>query len=152
MSPTDEDGSDSGSVASFRTVRETLEEESEPPVSVQASPMLAVPGKDESDVSSSTASASAATPGTGTGAGAGVGANGTVRRKSVRVSLQPTFSPTPPALDEDEDEAWERSGRPWGEDDERNGRDRDFWQDSSDEDEEYSKARKLLVRATKKRW
>jgi hypothetical protein len=143
MSSPDEDGSDSGSVASFRTVRETLDEE---PVS--PSPPLAIPGKDESDVSSSTVSASAAAPGTSNGGTA-------VRRKSVRVSLQPTFSPTPPALDEDEDEAWERSGRPWGDAEgvaEVNGRERDFWADSSDEDEEYSKARRLLTRASKKRW
>jgi hypothetical protein len=146
----DEDGSDSDSVASFRTVRETLDEE---PVSTSASPAPVVPGKDESDVSSSTVSAARAVP--GTEAEAGAGASGTVRRKSVRVSLQPTFSPTPPALDEDEDEAWERSGRPWADDEnaaEGNGRERDFWADSSDEDEEYSKARRMLTRANKKRW
>jgi hypothetical protein len=84
---------------------------------------------------------------------------GAKRRKSVRVSLKPTFSPTPPALDEDEDEIWKRSGRPEAlgnnDDDDRvkvNGRERDFWADSSDEDEEYSKARKMLTRASKKRW
>ena len=141
--PDDDEGSDSGSAASFRTVRETLDEE---PVSAPASPALAVPGKDESDASTSTVSAAGAGP-----------AGGAVRRKSVRVSLQPTFSPTPPAIDEDEDEAWERSGRPWGDDGdapaaEGNGRERDFWADSSDEDEEYSKARRLLTRASKKRW
>jgi hypothetical protein len=98
------------------------------------------------------------------------------------VSLQPTFSPSPPALDEDEDEIWKRSGRPEplvgggggtnGHDDDddhdhdhdkrKNGRwkngardrdrERDFWVDSSDEDEEYSKARRMLTRASKKRW
>jgi hypothetical protein len=87
------------------------------------------------------------------------------------VSLQPTFSPTPPAVDEDEDEVWERSGRPplrgatngtarhHGDEDDRhaqgknvNGRERDFWAESSDEDEEYSKARRLLTRASRKRW
>jgi hypothetical protein len=92
----------------------------------------------------------------GDGAGAGTG---TRRRKSVRVSLNPTFSPTPPALDEDEDETWKRSGRPEplrganDDDDKVNGRERDFWVDSSDEDEEYSKARRMLTRASKKkRW
>lgn len=83
---------------------------------------------------------------------------GAKRRKSVRVSLKPTFSPTPPALDEDEDEIWKRSGRPeaLGNNEDGdvkvNGRERDFWADSSDEDEEYSKARKMLTRASKKRW
>jgi len=148
----DDEGSDSGSIASFQTVRETLDDEPTPvppsaPVPAAAA-ALALPGKDDSDVSASTVS-------TGTGAGAAA-----VRRKSVRMSLQPTFSPTPPALDEDEDEAWDRSGRPWGV--ARNGgenagvggkeRERDFWADSSDEDEEYSNARKLLTRASKKRW
>jgi hypothetical protein len=103
-------------------------------------------GQGESDVSAESTSA------------------GTRRRKSVRVSLKPTFSPTPPALDEDEDEIWKRSGRPepLGHDGAAaaanddgvkvNGRERDFWADSSDEDEEYSKARKMLTRASKKRW
>ena len=146
----DNEGSDSGSVASFRTVRESLEDEVMPTPTPAAmlipasSSSLAVPGQDESDVSASSNSA---------------GGGGTRRRKSVRVSLQPTFSPTPPALDEDEDETWKRSGRPDprgdvnGDDDKGNGRERDFWADSSDEDEEYSKARKMLTRASKKkRW
>ena len=154
----DDGGSDSGSIASFQTVRETLDEDSPTPipppapVPAAASAALALPKKDDSDVSTSTLSA-------GSGAGAGV-----ARRKSVRMSLQPTFSPTPPALDEDEDEAWGRSGRPWpvpvGKGVEHaNGvaggkeRERDFWADSSDEDEEYSNARKMLVRVSKKkRW
>jgi hypothetical protein len=59
-----------------------------------------------------------------------------VRRKSVRVSLQPTFSPTPPA-----DEDGERYA-PWSEG-ERNASG-DVWADSSEEDEMYSHARRLL--------
>ncbi|KAH9013234.1 hypothetical protein EDB85DRAFT_2158382 [Lactarius pseudohatsudake] len=147
----DDDGSDSGSIASFQTVRETLDDEPTPvPPPAPAPPALAaalaLPGRDDSDVSASTISL-----------GTGAGANGPTRRKSVRMSLQPTFSPTPPALDEDEDEAWGRSGRPWGVAVGNGGaggkeRERDFWADSSDEDEEYSNARKLLTRAGKKRW
>lgn len=93
----------------------------------------------------------------------GDGAVTTQRRKSVRVSLQPTFSPTPPAMDD-----WES---PWETDSRRNveennsddseghartsssasrdsgrGRDTDMWQDSSDEDEEYVRARRMLSR------
>jgi len=35
----------------------------------------------------------------------------------------------------------------------KNGRERDFWADSSDEDEEYSRARRMLTRVSKKkRW
>ncbi|KAG1838228.1 hypothetical protein C8R48DRAFT_838642 [Suillus tomentosus] len=73
------------------------------------------------------------------------------RRKSVRVSLQPTFSPTPPALEDDE-----AHGRyPWSSakkdcDNHDESSEPVIWQDSSDEDEEYSRARKLLSRAGKK--
>ncbi|KAI9513496.1 hypothetical protein F5148DRAFT_1156130 [Russula earlei] len=90
----DDEGSDSGSV-------EVPEEPAAPaPAAVLTPPAslstLAVPGQDESDVSTSM-----------------ISANGSpTQRKSVRVSLQLTFSPTPPAPDEDEDETWERSGWP----------------------------------------
>ncbi|KAH9012773.1 hypothetical protein EDB85DRAFT_2036574 [Lactarius pseudohatsudake] len=148
----DDDGSDSGSIASFQTVRETLDDEPTPvPPPAPAPPALAaalaLPGRDDSDVSASTISL-----------GTGAGANGPTRRKSVRMSLQPTFSPTPPALDETRTRrggavggrgrrCWEWEwGCGWKE------RERDFWADSSDEDEEYSNARKLLTRACKKRW
>ncbi|KAF8879582.1 hypothetical protein BD779DRAFT_1612878 [Infundibulicybe gibba] len=68
------------------------------------------------------------------------------RRKSVRVSLQPTFSPTPPAIDDD-DETVDRA--PWG--GKTNGEvARDMWEDSSEEEAEYSKAKRLLTRAAKK--
>lgn len=141
MAKEDDEGSDNGSVASFRTVRESLEDEitptPTPAITMPASSSsLAVQGQGESDVSAESTSA------------------GTRRRKSVRVSLNPTFSPTPPALDEDEDEIWKRSGRPetLGDGAVKNGRERDFWADSSDEDEEYSKARRMLTRASKKRW
>lgn len=73
------------------------------------------------------------------------------RRKSVRVSLRPTFSPTPPALEDDE-----AHGRyPWSstkKDCDHNDKSSEpvIWQDSSDEDEEYSRARKLLSRAGKR--
>ena len=56
-------------------------------------------------------------------------ANGTVvRRKSVRVSLQPTFSPSPPALYDDD-------GNALGE---------DVWADLTSEEEVYRRARGLL--------
>lgn len=80
------------------------------------------------------------------------------RRKSVRMSLQPTFSPTPP--DEEGDHApWDgsrREGEGEGEGgrERRRGRERkgkgkegergDVWDDSSEEDEAYSRARRLL--------
>ena len=56
-------------------------------------------------------------------------ANGTVvRKKSIRVSLQPTFSPSPPALYDDDGDAP-------GE---------DVWADSTSEEEVYRRARGLL--------
>jgi hypothetical protein len=68
------------------------------------------------------------------------------RRKSVRVSLQPTFSPTPPAIDDTEDEAEEGSRHaPWS-----SPPPADMWEDSSEEDVEYQKAKKLLNRASRK--
>lgn len=80
------------------------------------------------------------------------------RRKSVRMSLQPTFSPPPPpaVYDQFDDgeavDAW--SGRPVDGWNTRTGSHAaavptDVWQDSSDEDEEYSRARQLLSRVTK---
>ncbi|KAJ4490797.1 hypothetical protein J3R30DRAFT_3400058 [Lentinula aciculospora] len=92
------------------------------------------------------------------------------RRKSVRVSLQPTYSVTPPAIEyDDEDEigiGMEERNHSWRSDATRgsdtdessgeNGRSdkrenqtdgvpgQDIWTDSSDEDAEYQKARKLF--------
>ena len=86
------------------------------------------------------------------------------RRKSVRVSLQPTFSPTPPALYDEEGEG--EGYAPWsGEGNGTRGKGKgkgkgqgqgqgqsktggkdkgDVWADSSEEDEAYSRARRLL--------
>ena len=78
----------------------------------------------------------------------------TVRRKSVRVSLQPTFSPTPPAVYDQFDDDDEPGGRrtSWSSRSAEvhktnrvaGAAPNDMWQDSSEEDEEYSRARKLL--------
>ncbi|KAG1843184.1 hypothetical protein F4604DRAFT_1596947 [Suillus subluteus] len=73
------------------------------------------------------------------------------RRKSVRVSLQPTYSPTPPALDDDEAHGrypWNSTKKDCNHHDESS--EPVIWQDSSDEDEEYSRARKLLSKAGKR--
>ncbi|KAH6904869.1 hypothetical protein BKA70DRAFT_512630 [Coprinopsis sp. MPI-PUGE-AT-0042] len=80
------------------------------------------------------------------------GPEGPQRRKSVRVSLQPTFSPTPPAIDYEEP-SWQ--SMPQGNSSHRPAppvrkparRTKDIWQDSSDEDEAYAKARSALSRA-----
>ncbi|KAI0700265.1 hypothetical protein C8T65DRAFT_658093 [Cerioporus squamosus] len=84
------------------------------------------------------------------------------RRKSVRMSLPPTFSATPPAIeDTDEDDAgkhapWSSPGggsiapsSSWGTRTEANGA-RDVWADSSDEDAEYSTAKRMLSRFSRK--
>lgn len=73
------------------------------------------------------------------------------RRKSVRVSLQPTFSPTPPALEDDQVRGlypWNSSGR--GGDNKDGSGEPDVWQNSSEEDEEYVRARKLLSKVGKR--
>ena len=81
-----------------------------------------------------------------------------VRRKSVRVALPPTFSPTPPAIDEPGltppwdrgekkhvngvSEGWQSRVRGYPQGGEGGA---DMWADSSDEDEEYQRARRLLI-------
>ncbi|KAJ7242361.1 hypothetical protein B0H12DRAFT_1132450 [Mycena haematopus] len=67
------------------------------------------------------------------------------RRKSVRVSLQPTFSPTPPAIDDDAEEEGGGRHAPWS-----HPPAQDMWEDSSEEDVEYQKAKKLLTRISRK--
>lgn len=109
------------------------------------------------------------------------------RRKSVRMSLPPTFSATPPAIDDtDEDDGhapWSAArghksgagnghanpragahaaahspkqngaagggGGGWGTRIEESGA-RDVWEDSSDEDAEYSAARRMLAKFSRK--
>lgn len=78
------------------------------------------------------------------------------RRKSVRVSLQPTFSPTPPALESDDESdhaPWNGKSTGWQTRNHHHsseGEVKDMWEDSSDEDPEYQKAKRLLSRAGKK--
>ncbi|OJA15511.1 hypothetical protein AZE42_11389 [Rhizopogon vesiculosus] len=113
------------SISSYETGRESPCEEE---------PAPEVPPASQYDAESSTASTE--TP--------------LARRKSVRVSLQPTFSPTPPALEDDDTHGrypWNSSERKG---DQNGSGEPDLWQDSSDEDEEYSRARKLLSRVGKK--
>ncbi|KAI1793626.1 hypothetical protein LXA43DRAFT_197720 [Ganoderma leucocontextum] len=77
------------------------------------------------------------------------------RRKSVRMSLPPTFSATPPAMDDaDEGEEGERR-RPWAPPPPQRGgwgsrieeeTQRDMWADSDEEEAEYSVAKRMLAR------
>lgn len=85
----------------------------------------------------------------------------TARRRSVRMSLKPTFSPPPPPLPDydqfDEEEnvnTWsDRAVEGWktrtGSHAAAAADPTDVWEDSSEEDEEYSRARRLLNRVTK---
>jgi hypothetical protein len=128
---------DVASVSSYETVHETFD--FEPEERGLAEPSHAVNGVDNSDLSHSTSSTTADE------------AIVPARRKNVRMSLPPTFSATPPAVEE-----WEsdKEQYPWtsriADPSEgwstRNGhaRERDIWDDSSEEDVEYSMARKLL--------
>ncbi|TBU37843.1 hypothetical protein BD309DRAFT_973136 [Dichomitus squalens] len=97
--------------------------------------------------------------------GAGTGAEPPRRRKSVRMSLPPTFSATPPAIEDTDEEApqssshapWsppqrsvQRGGGGWGSKIEEAGA-RDLWADSDEEDAEYSAAKRLLAKVGGKR-
>ncbi|KAJ6523345.1 hypothetical protein B0H19DRAFT_1201898 [Mycena capillaripes] len=90
-----------------------------------------------SDLSASSASTQIGAPSTGP-----------KRRKSVRVSLQPTFSTTPPAIydDTEDEEGGESRHAPWS----SRTPAADMWEDSSEEDVEYQKAKKLLNRISRK--
>ncbi|KAH9895680.1 hypothetical protein C8Q73DRAFT_644207 [Cubamyces lactineus] len=148
--------SDTSSISSYETGREVLEDDDddESPHEMPLPPPPPPPHDDRtheivasgSDISQSTASTTSPP----------------VRRKSVRMSLPPTFSATPPAIDDtDEDDGgkhqpWSSHGGPptprpdshsgWGTRIERNGA-RDVWDDSSDSDvPEYSTAKRLLAR------
>lgn len=147
---------DASSTSSYETTQEAFDEdvatETEmpsssppPPPPSKEKPRLHVEG---SDVSRNTdSSTSTAAPPT--------------RRKSVRMSLPPTFSTTPPAFDDDDESskapyrAWEddtvqpKMINGWGTKIEENGT-RDVWADSSDEDEDYSRAKKLLSRLSRR--
>ncbi|KZV71474.1 hypothetical protein PENSPDRAFT_650640 [Peniophora sp. CONT] len=127
---------------------------------------LAVPGNTDkqggSDVSSGTASSSGTVQLDIEGRPVLDTDGRPVRRKSVRMSLKPTFSPTPPALDEDdldaywsvrrdEEEEEKSSGEGSEEISKGNGKDGDRWRDSSDEDEAYVKAR-MALKKFKRRW
>ncbi|KAK7039341.1 hypothetical protein R3P38DRAFT_2613630 [Favolaschia claudopus] len=106
------------------------------PVQIQTQQLIEDYGYGGSDLSASSAS---------TPTGSTVAPQ---RRKSVRVSLQPTFSTTPPAIDDTDDEDdTESRHAPWS-------RPRpdpaDIWDDSSEEDAEYQKAKKLLTRISRK--
>jgi hypothetical protein len=65
------------------------------------------------------------------------------RRKSVRVSLKPTYAATPPPVVVDEEFDFGVKGKGKGKGGEVV---QDIWQDSSEEDEEYAIARKMLAR------
>ncbi|EPQ53035.1 hypothetical protein GLOTRDRAFT_139985 [Gloeophyllum trabeum ATCC 11539] len=143
-------GDDAASIMSFETAHEVFDDDPSP------TPRSRSP--DGTDLSTSTAS-------TATKVSAGAAP---VRRKSVRMSLEPTFSPTPPALDDSErHEPWsdarssaEKPRRAANDADAdgwamRNGRksraeEKDVWDDSSaEEDEEYGLARRLLAKTGK---
>ena len=151
------DSDDVSSISSYETTREMLDDEdASTPVQAFTTPTLPSPAPlpppkpaatvnganaGGSDVSQSTNSSNAAAP---------------TRRKSVRMSLPPTFSATPPAFEDEQDS---QRYIPWSSPPNGNGfvqyqsgwssriRERDMWQDSSDdEEEEYSKAKRLLSR------
>lgn len=132
---------DSASVSSYETVHENPDSRPNSPVAPPVPPRdLVVNAGVDSDLSHGTTSTA-------------IGSidNGTSRRKSVRMSLPPTYSTTPPARYD-----WEAAKPPWSPPHDsiradatwtsrgENLHERDIWEDSSDEDEGYSAARRLL--------
>ena len=133
---------DNASISSYETVHENLDSRSNSP------PAPPVPPRDpvvntgvDSDLSHGTSSTAIGSTDNGIPS----------RRKSVRMSLPPTYSKTPPAREDWEVEKLPWSGprvhvleeAAWTSRNENVG-ERDLWEDSSDEDEEYRTARKLL--------
>lgn len=133
---------DNASISSYETVHENLDSRSNSP------PAPPVPPRDpvantgvDSDLSHGTSSTAIASTDNGIHS----------RRKSVRMSLPPTYSITPPAKEDWEVEKplwpgsreYAREEALWTSRNENIG-ERDLWEDSSDEDEEYRTARKLL--------
>ena len=134
---------DSASISSYETGHENFDSR---PNSPPAPPRdLVVNAGVDSDLSHGTSSTAIASTDNGTPS----------RRKSVRMSLPPTYSKTPPVR---EDWEVEKPPRPPPRDNAReeanrtprNERvdERDLWEDSSSEDEEYSTARRLLNKLT----
>ena len=129
---------DSASISSYETGHENPDSRPDSPIAPPVPPRDSVVNKGvDSDLSHGTSSTAIGSADNGISS----------RRKSVRMSLPPTYLKTPPAGDD-----WEvekpprppphdnaREEVPWTS---RNGR--DLWEDSSDEDEEYSTARRLL--------
>ncbi|KAJ7596711.1 hypothetical protein C8J56DRAFT_918141 [Mycena floridula] len=115
---------DGASISSYETGLETFEDPEE-------HPPPAPPKENGSDLAMSVSSASTETP--------AVPEKSHRRRKSVRVSLKPTYSATPPAIDYEEEEVWVDRGQALN-------NNRNVWEDSSDEDIEYTRAKKLLSR------
>ena len=135
---------DNASVSSYETVHENFDSRSNSPPAPPVPPRdpVVITGVD-SDLSHGTTSTAIGSTDTGIPS----------RRKSVRMSLPPTYSITPPAREDWEVEKPPRSGpreyvreeASWTS---RNGNvgEQDLWEDSSDEDEEYRTARKLLTK------
>ncbi|TFK38358.1 hypothetical protein BDQ12DRAFT_683522 [Crucibulum laeve] len=171
---------DAASISSYETGHEVFDWGDEAPEEAQATSNVTRPVPMRTGSESSTASESA-TPRpppkpqpdfTQYGSDASVSTVGPSssslqpqRRKSVRVSLQPTFSPTPPAIDDDDEEeqmkhapwAWKNNSNAPVSDHSRQSDPksneavvRDVWEDSSEEDVEYQKARRLLSKVAKK--
>ena len=136
---------DNVSVSSYETVHENFDSRPNSPPAPPVPPRDLVVGTGvDSDLSHGTSSTAIASTDNGAPS----------RRKSVRMSLPPTtYSITPPAKED-----WEVEKPPWSGSREyipeeapwtsRNGDigERDLWEDSSDEGEDYRTARKLLNR------
>ncbi|KAF9044708.1 hypothetical protein BDZ89DRAFT_157939 [Hymenopellis radicata] len=158
-----EDDDDTASISSYETTHEMFDDTQDEatPKPAPASPAPPPPDKEYIVLSPSAPNGAVHIQ---NGTDVSISSDSTVnngtpkRRKSVRVSLRPTFSATPPAIEYEEwhpsentvigeTEAESSHGKRNGW---KDGEPPDMWQDSSDEDEEYSTARRLLNRVAKK--
>ncbi|KZT01977.1 uncharacterized protein LAESUDRAFT_444402 [Laetiporus sulphureus 93-53] len=150
---------DATSISSYETINEVFyDAESDPQPEPELDPSLAPPTPPPSDTKPEPAKGGDLSRSVSSSSTTGTGP---IRRKSVRMSLPPTFSTTPPVFDDDDDDAETTRGRhhPWPlNGDASSGRqggwssrvqERDLWQDSSDDDEEYLRAKRLLSRMSK---
>lgn len=163
LTPSPRDDDDSASISSYETTQEMFDDDTKP----RSAPGSPAPPPPEKEYSVPSPPPPVTQNGFHNGTDVSVSSDSTVnntgapkRRKSVRVSLRPTFSTTPPAIeyeewhpsentviDETDGESSKEKKHAWTS---KNDEPPDMWADSSDEDQEYSKARRLLNRVAKK--
>lgn len=151
----EEEEDDAASISSYETGRETFFDMQEDPEGAETTPVppfKSLPNGIGASVPNGRGHAHASGTGAGTAKQPGSDVStapeqGQQRRKSVRVSLKPTYAAMPPLvydLGVGKGGGWTEPGP---------GRDvPDMWEDSSEEDVEYATARRMLARVGSGPW